>query len=307
MNTYQKEYICRINRVIDYIEKHLDEELSLEVLSRVANFSVFHFHRIFKAFTGETLNGFVRRKRIEKAARLLLHDPDAAISEIAWYCGFTSVSVFCRCFRGRYHMSAQQFRETWDLQYSKNGQLNSKISKLQAPDIDYVCNVSSIKNGGIKMKHNIQIKKMPAMNLVYTRHTGAFHRIGEAYEKLMKWAGPRGLLEAPNLKTVTVYHDDPKVTEIDKVRQSACITVESEVPAEGEFGNLSLPGGKYVVGSFEIDPTEFEPAWNAVCVWLSESGYQPADGNPYELYHNHMDDHPEKMFIVDICIPVKDL
>jgi AraC family transcriptional regulator len=146
---------------------------------------------------------------------------------------------------------------------------------------------------------------MAPMQLVYTRHTGAFHLIGQAYEKLMKWAGPRGLLNSPDLKTVTVYHDDPNVTEIDKVRQSACITVQKEVQTAGEFGFMHLPGGTHVVGSFEISETEFEQAWNAVCIWLSGSGYQPRDAQPYELYHQDPHSHPEHKFVLDICIPVE--
>jgi AraC family transcriptional regulator len=41
----------------------------------------------------------------------------------------------------------------------------------------------------------------------------------------MQWAGSRELLSNPNVKTVTVYHDDPNVIKIENVRQSACITV----------------------------------------------------------------------------------
>ncbi|MFP4059004.1 MAG: AraC family transcriptional regulator [Bacteroidota bacterium] len=307
MNRYQKEYIHRINRVIDFIEQNLDKDLSVATLAGVANFSPFHFHRLFSAFTGETLNGFVKRIRIEKAASLLLHDKQQPISEVAWYCGYNNVSVFCRNFRDRFSMSAQEFRESNDYANSKIRQPESKNSKIKTSSIDYVCNVETIKKGGFIMKNNIQIKEMPSLKLVYTRHVGSFHLIGQAYGKLMQWAGPRGLLSNPDVKTVTVYHDNPAVTDIDKLRQSACITVESDVKTEGEFGNMSLPGGKHVVGSFEISPMEFEEAWNSVCVWLSESGYQPADGYPFELYHNNHEEHPEKKFIVDICIPVKPL
>jgi len=305
MNKYQKEYIHRINRVIDYIEKNLDQDLNLERLSEVAHFSPFHFHRIFSAFMGETLNGFIRRIRVEKAASMLLNDPEKPVSEIAFYCGFNNFPVFCRNFRERYGMNAQEFRETRISGFSKIGQTESNTGKTDASGTNYVCDVESIKNGGQMLKSEIGIREMPALNLVYTRHVGEFYLIGQAYGRLMRWAGPRGLLDNPDFKTVTVYHDDPTVTEIDKVRQSACITVDREVKTEGEFGNLKVPGGKYVVGSFEILPTEFEQAWNSVCLWLSQSGYQPADGNPYELYHNNHDEHPQGKFIVDICIPVK--
>lgn len=304
MNKYQKEYICRINKVLDYVENHLDEELNLQQLADVANFSAFHFHRIFAAFTGETLNSYVKRKRVEKAGSLLLKNPDETVSEIAWQSGFNNTSVFCRNFKERFKMSAREFRETRLNENSKNGQLKSKNGKPAASGLDYVCRVQKIKNGGF-MNSKIAIKDMPELKLVYCTHKGPFYLIGQAYGKLMKWAGPRGLLTTPNLKTVTVYHDDPTVTEMDKVRQSACITVDREIKPEGEFGNLSVPAGKYVVGSFEISDKEFEQAWNSVCLWLSESGYQPSDGLPYELYHNDHEQHPQRKFIVDICVPVK--
>jgi AraC family transcriptional regulator len=283
-------------------------------LAEKANFSAFHFHRIFSAITGETLFNYIKRLRLEKAGRLLLHNPETPISNIAYECGFNNISVFCRNFKDRFQMNAQEFRDNWPVNFSKISQPESKINQLHSKEsksesltASYVCRVETLKKGGLKMKADFAIKDMPAMDLVYCRHTGPFHLIGEAYAKLMKWAGPRGLIGGPDFKTVTVYHDDPAVTDIEKVRQSACITVEGPVKTEGEFGNLTVPAGKHVVGSFEISPLEFEQAWNSVCLWLSESGYQPADANPYELYHNDHEKHPEGKFIVDICIPVKPL
>lgn len=305
MNAYQKEYIHRINKVMDYIEENLDQELNLKTLAEVANFSAYHFHRIFSAFTGETLNGFVKRKRVEKAASILLNAEHTPINEIAWKCGFSSASVFCRNFRERFGVSAQQFREIRPQAKSKIRQSDSKNGKSSEYKGDYVCSIKTLNNGDTIMK-NIEIKEMPEMNLVYVRHVGEFHLIGKAYEKLMKWAGPRGLLNKPDVKTVTVYHDDPNVTEMEKVRQSASLLVDDDkVKTEGEVGKMKLPGGKYVVGRFEINVMQFEEAWNSVCLWLAESGYQPADGYPYELYHKEPEDPMKDNFILDICIPVK--
>lgn len=307
MNKYQKEYIYRINRVVDYIENNLDNDLSLEKLADVANFSPFHFHRIFSAFMGETLNDFIKRIRVEKAASMLLTDKDRPISEVAELCGYNSLSVFCRNFKNHFKTSAQDFRNSWESENSKNGKTDSKTDRLKASSNEYVCDVKSSKTRRITMKKNVEIKEMPAMNVIYCRHVGQFDQIGKAYEKLFKWAGPRGLLQFPETKGLTYYHDDPKVTNIEKLRQSACITVKGDVKTEGEIGKMTILGGKYFVSHFEISAMEFQQAWDSACLWLSESGYQPADESPYELYHNNHEEHPQKKFIVDICIPVKPL
>ena len=157
------------------------------------------------------------------------------------------------------------------------------------------------------METKIEVKEMPDMKAVYCRHMGAFKEIVKAYEKLIKWAEPRGLYIPNVTKSATVTHDDPSVTELSKVRQSACIIVEGDVKGEGEIGNLVIPGVKYAVGHFELGTEDFEKAWNTMCKWFTESGYQQGDGCTYELYHNSHRTHPENKHIVDICIPIKPL
>ena len=307
MNKYGKEYIHRINRVIDYIEAHLDSELKLETLAEVANFSPFHFHRIFRVFTGETLSDFIRRMRLSRAASYLLKEADTPVAEIAYRCGFSSQSVFCRNFRDQFNCTPGEYRKQKESKNSKNRQFMSKDGKSLTHPSNYVCSDYSLTNNKMLMNAKIEIMELPAMDVIYCRHTGPFNQIGKAYETLFRWAGPRGLLRFPACKTITYYHDDPKVTAEDNIRQSACLTVQEPVKTEGEIGSLRIPGGKHVVGHFEILPEEFTASWDAVCVWLAESGFQPGDSNPFELYHNNHEDHPEKKFIVDICIPVKPL
>lgn len=91
-------YETRVDRVIDHIRGHLAEELSLSTLARVAAFSQLHFHRVFRAITGETLFGFIHRLRIEKAAGALLNHPDQSVLEVALDHGFASAATFARAF-----------------------------------------------------------------------------------------------------------------------------------------------------------------------------------------------------------------
>ena len=76
-------------------------------------------------------------------------------------------------------------------------------------------------------------QEMLPMDLIYCRHVGQYDQIGGAYEKLFKWADPRGLLCFPETKTLTVYQDDLKVVDIEKLRQSACITVDEVQTSQG--------------------------------------------------------------------------
>lgn len=297
---------------MDYIDQHLDQSLELKTIADVANFSPFHFHRIFFFLIGETPIDYIQRLRVERSAWKLREENPESVTEIAYSCGFGSVSLFSRTFKKYFGMTPSQFSKADKPVYSQNGKLFSKNGQMLRKNLKndtegnaYLCIVES--NQFYFMKANIEVKEMPEMKAIYVRHIGAFNQIGEAYGKLFKWAYPRGLY-TPNIsKSASVIHDDPSVTETDKVRQSACIIIEEDVKVDGEIGKLIIPAGKYAVGHFELGFADFEKAWNSMCNWFVESGYQQGDGCTYELYHNDYTTHPEQKHIVDICIPVKPL
>src|SRR5580700_7656659 len=95
----RNEYAARMNRDMDYLQEHLADPLDLERLAAVACFSPFHFHRLFSAWMGETLQVFVHRLRLERAAQLLVFNRVRSISDIALECGFSSSSAFARAFK----------------------------------------------------------------------------------------------------------------------------------------------------------------------------------------------------------------
>jgi AraC family transcriptional regulator len=316
----REEYTARINRVIDYIEANIAHDLPLNELAAIANFSPFHFHRIFKAMVGETLNGFIRRLRTEKAAAMLYQNPKKSITEIALECGFSSPSIFARTFQETFQMSAGKWRAGGYL-INKDG----KDSKESKPDsnIRQDFNVYPSYNDAItkqtwrvEMKDNtglvadVEVKDIPEMRVAYVRHIGPYagnqQLFDDLFNKLCTWAGPRGLLRFPETKFITIYHDSPEITDENKLRTDICITVPPETEVDGEVGKAVIPAGKYAVAHFEILPDQYGDAWSTVYGgWLPESGYQPDDRPCFELYLNDPKEHPEGRHIVDIYAPVK--
>lgn len=319
----REEYLFRINRVIDHIESHLDEELSLNTLSRVANFSPFYFHRIFKAMVGETLNQFIQRVRIEKAASQLLLSPHKSITEIALEHGFSTSASFARLFKDTFQLSATQWRSQPHLQKSKIDQMernnHQTVGNLGKDGHSVHCHIDPVTHQfkwRINMKTindiKIEVKQLPELHVAYVRHIGAYAADEELFrglfERLMKWAVPRGLYKPAESQFLSVYHDDPKITDETKLRTSICISVPEDTEVGGEIGKMRVPGGTFAVAHCQIQSDQYEQAWDAVMGdWLPQSGYQPDDRICYELNLNNPDDHPEKLHIVDICVPVKPL
>jgi AraC family transcriptional regulator len=320
---HRDEYIARVNRAIDYIEKNIDKDLSLNTLAGIAHFSRFHFHRIFRALVGETLNKYIQRVRVERAATQLIHNPKKSITEIALDCGFSGSASFARAFREFYDMSARQWRAGGHLREgaappakSKERKTKSKIGKDFDTSSYYIDAQPHNQIWRMRMKNKkdvtVEVKEMPEFPVVYVRHIGPYAGDSELFEglfgRLMSWAGPRDLLRFPETQVLAVYHDDPKVTDEDKLRTSACISVPKNTPVDGEVGYMTVPGGKFAVARFELGEGEYEEAWDMVFGgWLPGSGYQPDDRLCYELYQNDPKDHPENKCVVDICVPIRPL
>ncbi len=297
----QADHKKRINRVFEFIDKNLESDLSLNTVCEIAFFSPFHFHRVFKFITGETLNEYVNRRKIEKSALDLLHK-NTMITELAHKFGFSDNSSFSRAFKKYYGISPTEFRKQNPNRISKIRQLQSKNGQ-EYPEYDkYICIIDNLKNW-IKMNAKIEITEMPKMNLAYVSSIGS-QNLENAYRKLIQWATPQGLIN-DQTKMVTIYYDSFKITEANKVRMSAAILLNKPIKTEGEIGLTSIEAGKFIVGSFEIGLNEFEKSWTGLFLWMNENGYKKADRNPFEIYHNNFNEHPERKAIVDFYIPVE--
>jgi AraC family transcriptional regulator len=292
------EYEKRVNRVIDHIREHLAEALPLEQLAGVAHFSPFHFHRVFRAVTGETLSAFVQRQRLERAAVALVHHPDQPVLAVAVDHGFGSAAGFARAFRARFGMSATAWRSGGARRWSKPGKAIRNPRKAAG------------RGRAQDRPMRVVIQELPAYRVAYMRHVGPYGAGGipALWVRFRKWMTARGLDEADTLR-IGIGHDDAWVTPPEKCRYDACVVVPPDFQGDRNVNVVQLPGGRYGVSRFVGGPHQVPQAWEALYrSWLPGSGCQPDDRPCLEIYRGdpRVAGRPGH-FRADLCLAVRPL
>ncbi|MEC4113526.1 AraC family transcriptional regulator [Myroides pelagicus] len=303
-------YIKMVNDVVDYINQHYTDELSLALISNHIGVSSFHFHRLFSQIAGISLNRFITLVRLTKAATLLKNNREMTITEIAYSSGFSSLSLFSRVFVKHYAMTPTDFQQKQQgveqeelakvdyliAEYSKNVQ-NKTLNFME------VCKII-IKNFTI-MEFKIEERVLDTLTVAYVRHIGDYREIGKSYEKLFEWAFPRGVMSQSSYKVLTAYHDDPAIVGLEGLRQDVCISIPMDMKVEEPLGKVVLEGGKYVVGRFEIKIEEFAQAWETMCLYIVQNDCKLRLAKSYEFHLNNFKEHPEQKIIAELCLPIE--
>ena len=289
-NSYQE----RILQVLIHIQNHMDESLSLEELASLACFSPYHFHRIFRGMVGETLAEHLRRLRLERAANHLTRTR-RTVTDLAFEAGYETAESFTRAFKNRFGMAPSRYRDTCGPAARRRPcKSNGSLSSFHM-----------IKNKGGRNTMDVKIESKETRQVAFVHHIGPYIECGKAWEKLCRWAGPRGLLNK-NTTFLGLSYDDPEVTPADKIRYDACITVSQDVQPEGEIGVQEIPAGDFAVylhkGPFE----KLIDTYGALCGrWLPDSGREIKDQPSVELYLNDPNTTAPEDLLVEIQIPLE--
>lgn len=220
-------YEQQLKKVIEFIGNHLDEKLTLAQLSDVACFSKYHFHRIFTAYTGLSLQQFIRWLRLKRAAHQLIVDKDISIIEIAINAGFESHESFTRAFKQICGISPSEFRA------------NSSWHAWEQPPY-------FLPKQGETM--NVIIKNMEERRLAVLEHRGDPKRVGESVNKLVNWAKAQPISLKPKAGEAFGFaYDDPKTTPPAEFRFDLGLTVPRQFKLHGEIVEKRLPAGRYAV------------------------------------------------------------
>ena len=290
-----ESYRERILRVLIYIQNHLDEAISLDSLAEVANFSPFHFHRMFTGMVGESVKAHVRRLRLERAALQLLSSRQS-ILEIALGAGYETHETFTRAFSAMFGDSPSVFRKNHSIKALGKSPSGVHFSPDGNPEFQ------PVQEGRSSME--VEIKKVNKMRVAFIRHIGPYDQAGSAWQKIMSWAGKKGLA-GPDVKFFGLSYDDPDITPPDKLRYDAAVEVPENVEAEGEVGIQDIESGDYAVTVHRGSYQNFNKTYTRLfSEWLPSSGREARKGPSLEFCLNSPQETPPEELLSEIYIPL---
>ncbi|MEM7318335.1 MAG: AraC family transcriptional regulator [Pseudomonadota bacterium] len=273
-------YEDRVLRVLAYIHENPAEDLSLDALADVAAMSRFHWHRVFRALTGETCAQAVRRIRLHRAAGWLVRT-DTPVADIALAVGYPNPSSFARAFCEAYSNSPVAFRAA---------------GRFTPAHPDF-------KTGGYPM-HPVKTRTEPARNVVALPHKGAYSEIGHSFEAFAAMCESRQLWPQTGAM-LAIYMDIPDDVPQDQLRSFAGAEFKGDATPDG-MQALSIPGGKTAVLTYTGPYSGIEAAYNSLFGnWLPKSGEEPADQPCYEIYLNNPRETAPEDLVTEICLPLK--
>lgn len=214
------DYLDRVNRAIDHITRHLSAPLRLDDVAGVACFSPHHFHRIFRAITGETLHGFVTRVRLERALYLMSHGGRRSLTDIALECGLGSSSDFSRSFRQHFGISPRSF----DVERYRRDRRDDMMSALPGGE-----RLTRLPPGANPDGFTVQLRDLQARRVAYLRVFRPYEpgRAREATARLVRWARERALVGG---QWLGYQWDDPEIVPLDRCRYDVGVEVPEGVP-----------------------------------------------------------------------------
>ena len=251
-------WIRRVHQVMDHVRDHPAEPHSVESLAAHVHSSPFHFHRIFRAVSGETVGNFVQRARLERAAYLMKAKPERSLTAIAMDTGFPTSQEFSRSFRRAYGVAPSR----WD----RKGRLASPEGRAEhraSPPVDV----------------EAQIVERPRVRLAYTRVRPAFPvpNLEAGFTRLTEWLETRDV-SWQHARVVGMSWDNYETTPMDRLSYDLGIEVPESVTADRDFGIRELGPFLAVEVVCEGPMQHIADAWDYLYeTWFPEASYEPAD------------------------------
>lgn len=266
----------RFDRAASLLSGRLDDPPSLAELASAAAVSPFHFHRIWRALTGETVGQTILRLRLE-ASQELLRVKHTSVTQTAIAVGFGTPQSFARAFRRHTGLTPSEHRNSQP-SFAAKGTGNLKVA----------------------------VARRGAIMVVGLRREGKpYTHLNATFGQVWSWAEATDNLK--NLQGIYgIPQDDPASVPEDELRYDACLAL-GVASAPQPFRVLRLPAGEYAClrhfGSYD----GLEAATQCVAgEWLLDSAWEPADFPILHHFHNDPDQTPVEELVTDVLLPLEE-
>lgn len=279
-------YAKRFNAVLAYIEMNLEGDLSVDALSRIANFSKFHFHRQFAAYVGVPVARYVQLLRLRRAARRLASRESCSVLDAAFDSGFDSPESFSRAFKRAFGTTPSAFRQHPDWQIWSATFVVPYLSR--------------------KLTMQVQIVDFSETRVAALEHRGPPALVNESVRKFVEWRKQSGQSPVASSRTFGIPRSNPDTTPGEAFRFDICGDIDEPVASNSHgVRELLIPGGRCAVirhtGSTDHIGETIYPIYRE---WLPASGEELRDHPLFFHYLSVFPETPQDQWQTDIYIPL---
>lgn len=266
----------QIARATAFIEDRLSEPLTISRIARHICLSPFHFQRLFFDAVGESVSEYIKRRRLEKAANVLLVQQDLRLIDLALECGFETHSAFSRAFKAHFGLSPASFR-------SAHGNVRRGLGRNR-PFL--------LANMNRPARVDADVTELPEMWMILRNQqgmdSGSFfpdkNAVQQQLQELQNQAGNELLF------LVGAFREGPRAFTDPVARGSfgGLFATRRQIGWVGDWKRIKA--GKWAriqhFGNFE----HLYLTWNRACQnWLPSSGWRLRDDWAFETYESRPD------------------
>lgn len=289
------DYLTSIEKAIEYIEEHLDEEILSADIAKAAGYSLYHLAHIFTAVAGEPMGSYIQKRRLSNACKKLVCSRQRVI-DIAMESGFGSSEAFSRAFKSAYGISPAQYRKNNLNLYTGSKKMLDRETLLHIAE-----NITRIPD----------IVELPALCVAGIR--GETSTLNNALPNLWKrleviTAPDSGLFHGRRIGICESHRSEVNILKDGNVIFSEIAGIEV-----GNFMNIPdslirkiIPGGRYAVfthkGTVSALLKTYDYIWGSWVLFTKETLDERED---FEIYDERFLGADNISSQIDIYIPIK--
>lgn len=286
----REDYLQRIDRVVAVLQAAVEQGGDLPELARlaaVAHLSPFHFHRIYRALSVETVGQTVARLRLLRALQLLA-EPGERVTETALAVGYETPQAFARAFRQAFDATPSELR-------GQQERLRAAMQRLRRP---------TPHGDGDTQALVVEVVSIAPFRVAATRCVGDHRELDKAYGRLFAWTADHALLERMR-GIYGVPQDEADAVPDQGAFDCALAFDDGDLVTDGLVRALQLGGGLWArwrhVGAYAQLGTLTD---RLIAGWLPGSGYVLRDELPFRHFLDDPEDVPEAALRADVYLPV---